>query len=441
MVLGSSLASTPASQAAELSPDLHEISELWDRTGVSDLARAEIPASLLQNYRDAAQWAKDTLDCDLPWTVLAGVGWEETKHGKFNTTSFAGAKGPMQFLPGTWRGFGVDGDGDGIADIWNAADSTAASANYLCELGAGLGKDDPRETYDALQGYNRGPAKAMHNYWRYSDEGLAKAWAYGAIDPDALATVRFPTRAGAAGDWNLGVGRVDEADAGVAGYRFGQARAGDVGLLGDWNGDGTDTIGVFRRESRRWLLTNDNLNVAYRNSDGKTPRYGSSNAHPIVGDWDGDRRDNLGYVTTITDGPRAGQLRWRTTTGVAKPTTEHSVLFGRAGDHPVVGDWNGDGVDTFGVFRPSTSEWLLTDDNVTVNYRVANGSLPRLGSRGDLAVVGDWDGDGTDSIGVVRTIDDEAVWFLADVPTAPDDFHTITTFGTAGDTPLVGNWL
>jgi hypothetical protein len=64
------------------------------------------------------------------------------------------------------------------------------------------------------------------------------------------------------------------------------------------------------------------------------------------------------------------------------------VEFGRAGDIPVVGDWNGNGVHTVGVVRGN--RWLLRDSNNSgaADYDIA------FGQAGDIPVVGDWNGDG-----------------------------------------------
>jgi membrane-bound lytic murein transglycosylase B len=71
----------------------------------------------------------------IPWTLLAGIGMEENGHGRNNHTSSAGAQGLMQFMPGTWASMGVDGDGDGSADIHNDADSIHSAAHYLTKSG------------------------------------------------------------------------------------------------------------------------------------------------------------------------------------------------------------------------------------------------------------------------------------------------------------------
>lgn len=86
----------------------------------------------------------------LSWTILSAVGQVESGHGRHNGPSLAGAEGPMQFLPATFDAYAVDGDGDGLTDIWNAADSVFTAAHYLCANGAGT----VRGLYGALWRYN-----------------------------------------------------------------------------------------------------------------------------------------------------------------------------------------------------------------------------------------------------------------------------------------------
>ena len=107
---------------------------------------ADIPATILTLYQEAASAH------GLPWPLLAGVGMAETNHGRLTATSSAGARGLMQFLPATFAAYGIDGNGDGRADILNDADSIHSAANYLAALGAADGDDGVRR---ALFGYNR----------------------------------------------------------------------------------------------------------------------------------------------------------------------------------------------------------------------------------------------------------------------------------------------
>jgi peptidoglycan hydrolase CwlO-like protein len=77
----------------------------------------------------------------LSWTVLAAIGQVESGHGRDTSTSYAGAMGPMQFLPATFAGYAVDGDHDGVADIMNPADAIFSAARYLCANGAATSPD------------------------------------------------------------------------------------------------------------------------------------------------------------------------------------------------------------------------------------------------------------------------------------------------------------
>jgi peptidoglycan hydrolase CwlO-like protein len=95
-------------------------------------------------YRDAARQYGFGED----WYILAAVGKVESDHGANMGPSTAGAMGPMQFLPSTWETAGVDGDGDGVANIMDPRDAIPAAAGYLKAGGA------PQDWYAALFSYN-----------------------------------------------------------------------------------------------------------------------------------------------------------------------------------------------------------------------------------------------------------------------------------------------
>ena len=82
------------------------------------------------------------------WYILAAVGKVESGHGANMGPSTAGAMGPMQFLPSTWETSGVDGNGDGVANILDPRDAIPAAAGYLESGGA------PQDWYAALFSYN-----------------------------------------------------------------------------------------------------------------------------------------------------------------------------------------------------------------------------------------------------------------------------------------------
>jgi hypothetical protein len=142
-----------------------------DQPSPSDRALEEIPSELIGIYQAAAA------TCDgLDWTVLAAIHKVETGFGQGTVTSNKGAQGPMQFMPSTFERYGVDGDGNGKADIDNAADAIFSAANLLCANGAG----DPAQLANAIWNYNHSQA--------YVNEVLTLAATYGVLgDPSGFA--------------------------------------------------------------------------------------------------------------------------------------------------------------------------------------------------------------------------------------------------------------
>lgn len=172
---------------------------------------------------------------------------------------------------------------------------------------------------------------------------------------------------------------------------FGQK--GDIATPGDWDGDGHDTLGVFR--NGYWHLDTNGISGWQWNDT--TIYMGYPGDIPVVGDWNGDGRDQIGvfrngYWHLDTNGIPGWQ--WNDTT----------IYLGYPGDHPVVGDWNGDGRDEIGVVRNSI--WYL-DTNGIPGWQW-NDTSYQFGGRGDTPVVEDWDRDGKDDAGVYRN----GIWTL-----------------------------
>ena len=118
---------------------LRALSAEVERTAAERVATAHavaVPKDLRALYAAAARTCKG-----LPWNVLAAIGQVESGHGGNTATSYAGAQGPMQFMPATFAAYGVDGNRDGIKDVHNPADAIYSAANYLCANGAGRGPD------------------------------------------------------------------------------------------------------------------------------------------------------------------------------------------------------------------------------------------------------------------------------------------------------------
>jgi membrane-bound lytic murein transglycosylase B len=104
------------------------------------VASAPPAARLLADYREASRRFR------VPWNVLAAVHFAESKFGKIRSASAAGAQGPMQFLPSTWRRYGLGGD------VHDPHDAILGAANYLRASGA------PGDLRRALFAYNHSSA-------------------------------------------------------------------------------------------------------------------------------------------------------------------------------------------------------------------------------------------------------------------------------------------
>lgn len=153
--------------------------------------KLEIPVIALEAYAYAARVAEvENPNCQLSWTTLAGIGEIESHHGTYHHATVAPngdvrppirgvrldgtggtlhivdteagdladddgtvrAMGPMQFIPETWRLYGVDANNDGIVSVDNIDDAALSAAGYLCWRGKDLAT--PRGWITALRAYN-----------------------------------------------------------------------------------------------------------------------------------------------------------------------------------------------------------------------------------------------------------------------------------------------
>lgn len=150
-----------------------------------------MPVTSLEAYAYAARVAEVVNPkCHLAWTTLAGIGMVESHHGTYRGSSVTPggevtppirgvrldgslgnmaipdtdrgkldgdeeldrAMGPMQFIPETWKLYGVDANNDGQISPDNIDDAALSAAGYLCWRGKDLAK--PQGWMDALRAYN-----------------------------------------------------------------------------------------------------------------------------------------------------------------------------------------------------------------------------------------------------------------------------------------------
>ncbi|APU12822.1 membrane-bound lytic murein transglycosylase B [Actinoalloteichus sp. GBA129-24] len=170
-----------------------------------------IPRAALEAYGYAAEVVRmENPDCGITWTVLAGIGLSESNHGRFagatldetgrpstpiiglpldgspgvkeirdtdggeldGDTVYDRAVGPMQFIPTTWKRWGADADGDGVADPQDLDDAALTAARYLCHAGGDLTESTgwwrAVLTYNESRSYAEGVLAQGEEYGRMS---------------------------------------------------------------------------------------------------------------------------------------------------------------------------------------------------------------------------------------------------------------------------------
>ncbi|NTV15703.1 MAG: hypothetical protein HGA96_17530, partial [Desulfobulbaceae bacterium] len=126
--------------------------------------------------------------------------------------------------------------------------------------------------------------------------------------------------------------------------------------------------------------------------------------------------------------------------GVFNVGSDRQSKFGQPGDLPVVGDWTGSGTDRIGLYRTSSGAgyWYL-DLNGNGVWDSGSDRQVKFGQPGDQPLVGDWSGGGTDLLGLYR----QGAWYLdinGNGVWNPNSDLQLGKFGQPSDVPLVGKW-
>jgi len=133
------------------------------------IEKFRIPPFLLPIYQAAG------IEYGVRWEILAAINEIETDYGRNLNVSSAGALGWMQFMPASWKQYGVDANRDGKKDPFNPVDAIFASARYLKAAGA---EQDIRK---AIFAYN-------HADW-YVDSVLMRARLIGGLPADLVGSL------------------------------------------------------------------------------------------------------------------------------------------------------------------------------------------------------------------------------------------------------------
>jgi len=159
--------------------------------------------------------------------------------------------------------------------------------------------------------------------------------------------------------------------------------------------------------------------------------FGNPGDYPIMGDWDGDGvetpglyRQSDGYV----------YLRNSNSQGIA----DIKFFFGNPGDVPLAGDFNGDGFDTVSIYRPSQARFYIINELGSDDGGLGAADIDYVfGNPGDKPFVGDFDADGIETVGLHR--ESTGLVYFRNQHT-PGNADNEFIFGNPGDRLIAGDW-
>jgi hypothetical protein len=200
----------------------------------------------------------------------------------------------------------------------------------------------------------------------------------------------------------------------------------DLPVVGDWNGDGVDTIGVYRNTTGVFFLSNSNVSpsVAY------SFVFGNPNDQPFAGKWAADMTGDGVGVYRDSNGIlyQAKNL----STGFS----DYFAVFGNPGDQPIAGDWNNNSYSSIGIYRSSNTTWYMTNNSTPSGITFSDVSFVwNIGT--NRLVAGDWDADGITTVGHYTT----AGQFTLHSTLAAAGSDNIFSFGPGNAyRPVAGKW-
>jgi Putative Ig domain len=181
---------------------------------------------------------------------------------------------------------------------------------------------------------------------------------------------------------------------------------GVTGVAGDWNGNGIGDIGDF--SNGVWHL--DLAGTGAPPGANETFQFGQAGDIPVVGDWDGnpDGQDELGVFRAAPNGI-AGEFILDIANHRTMDSSNETITFGLATDHPIVGDWTGAGTTEVGVYRDAATFNPADAGDIVFSLDAGNAHTFNSSSQvfvfgliTDHVVIGDWTGNGVSKVGVYR---------------------------------------
>ena len=223
---------------------------------------------------------------------------------------------------------------------------------------------------------------------------------------------------------------------GAANYSFGYGPTGAIPIYGDWDGNGSTTAGVIVGNSsddgEKWYLTNTNGSSSPSYSFG----WGNKTCFQLAGDWNGDGHDTPGVACKDTSTSPA-QWRWSELNHLGAGAADAQFDYGNASCSPVVGDWDGNGTTTIGVACDSGSgmTWGLRNANSSGGANISFG----FGNSTCTPITGDWDGNGTTTVGNACS-NSGWQWYLNNNNAGGSPSYPVFGSGASNYAPITGDW-
>jgi hypothetical protein len=215
--------------------------------------------------------------------------------------------------------------------------------------------------------------------------------------------------------------------------------------VGDWNNDLVSDLGVARPNAtggpRFSLDSNGNLN--FDRSDAVF-HFGLASDTIVVGDWDGDGDSELGVARPNNSGGLVFPLDSNGNRAFV-PGVARVFSFGLASDIIVIGDWDGNGIDELGVARPNATGGRVfsLDSNGSLVFDPGVDQVFNFGLANDRIVVGDWNANGIDKLGVARPNATGGLVYSLDSNgnrAFDPSVDSVFNFGLASDRIVTGSW-
>lgn len=198
--------------------------------------------------------------------------------------------------------------------------------------------------------------------------------------------------------------------ANAAARLWGNSAMGDVPMVGDMDGDLKGDLIIWRPGNGTFYWLTSSTNYSYAAS--RAVQWGNSSLgdQPILGDFDGDGRQDLAIWRASN-----GTWYWLASSAEYSYASAQGVQWGNAGmgDKPLTGDIDGDGRNDVIVWRPGNGTWYWLKSSTGYSYATQAQVQWGNNSLGDIPTIGDFDGDGRADLAVWRTSNGTWYWLTS----------------------------